>query len=84
MENATDFEDVKGKLSTWLQREDVIRWIRKKFTNFLRTYMDDNNKVVYEERIHEMCNNNKQSLEITFYHLSNKQPTIAIWLAEEP
>ena len=39
---------------------------------------------VYEERIREMCANNKQSLEITFVHLSLKYPTLAIWLAEEP
>lgn len=31
-----------------------------------------------------MCLNNKQSLEIDFMHLSAKQPTLAIWLAEEP
>ena len=31
-----------------------------------------------------MCANNKQSLEVTFTHLSNKYPTLAIWLAEEP
>jgi DNA replication licensing factor MCM2 len=31
-----------------------------------------------------MTSNNKQSLEITFNHLSTKHPTIAIWLAEEP
>jgi DNA replication licensing factor MCM2 len=31
-----------------------------------------------------MCQNNKQSLEITFNHLSAKFPTLAIWLAEEP
>ena len=31
-----------------------------------------------------MCSNNRQSLEVTFLHLSNKYPTLAIWLAEEP
>lgn len=31
-----------------------------------------------------MTLNNKQTLEITFIHLSHKHPTIAIWLAEEP
>jgi DNA replication licensing factor MCM2 len=31
-----------------------------------------------------MCLNNKQSLEVTFLHLSTKYPTLAIWLAEEP
>ena len=31
-----------------------------------------------------MCQNNKQSLEIVFSNLSQKFPTLAIWLAEEP
>lgn len=31
-----------------------------------------------------MCTNNKQSLDITFQHLSLKYPTLAVWLAEEP
>ncbi len=31
-----------------------------------------------------MCEANKQSLEITFVHLSDRYPTLAIWLAEEP
>lgn len=31
-----------------------------------------------------MCANNKQSLEVTFTQLSQKYPTLAIWLAEEP
>lgn len=31
-----------------------------------------------------MCTMNKQSLEITFLHLSQRYPTLAIWLAEEP
>lgn len=31
-----------------------------------------------------MCQNNRQSLEVNFTHLSDKKPTLAIWLAEEP
>lgn len=31
-----------------------------------------------------MCGSNKQSLELTFINLSQKYPTLAIWLAEEP
>jgi DNA replication licensing factor MCM2 len=31
-----------------------------------------------------MCQNNKQSFQIDFRDLSNKVPTLAIWLAEEP
>jgi DNA replication licensing factor MCM2 len=84
MEEVLDFEDVKGRLSTWLAKPEVVRWVQKLFASFLRSYKDDNGVHVYEERIKEMCENNKQSLEITFLHLSSKYPTIAIWLAEEP
>jgi DNA replication licensing factor MCM2 len=79
-----DYEDVKGKLSLWVQKIEIIKWIKKIFTNFLRTYKDESGMHVYEARIHDMCTNNRQSLDITFMHLSQKYPTLAIWLAEEP
>ena len=84
MNDVLDYEDVKGKLSLWVQRVEVIKWIRKIFQHFLRTYKDDAGQNVHEQRINEMCSNNRQSLEVTFLHLSNKYPTLAIWLAEEP
>jgi len=31
-----------------------------------------------------MCQENKQTLDVTFNHLSTKLPTMAIWVAEEP
>ena len=61
-----------------------MHWIRKKFSLFLRNYTDDKEQHIYEGRIQEMCQNNKQSIEVNFTHLSDKQPTLAIWLAEEP
>ncbi|CDW86911.1 mcm2 3 5 family protein [Stylonychia lemnae] len=79
-----DFEDVRGKISTWIQRPEVVLWIRKNFSHFLRTYKDENQVNVYEQRINEMCSQNKQSLEVNFSHLSRQNPTLAIWLAEEP
>lgn len=39
---------------------------------------------MYETRIQEMCQNNKQSIEVNFVHMSNKLTGIAIWIAEEP
>jgi hypothetical protein len=59
MADVLDFEDVKGKLSLWVQKPDVIRWIRKIFTSFLRSFKDESGQHVYEQRIHEMCLNNK-------------------------
>ena len=54
-----DYEDVKGQVSQWIQRQEVTRWIRKTFMNFLRTFKDETGASVYEERIREMCANNK-------------------------
>ena len=85
MQDVLDLEDVKGKLSAWVQRPEVARWIRKTFAHFLRTYTDENSgQNVHEQRINDMCANNKQSLEITYTHLTSKYPTLAIWLAEDP
>lgn len=51
----------------------------------MRNYSDEQTEqIVYEPRIQEMCQNNRQSIEVNFTHLSEKQPTLAIWMAEEP
>lgn len=59
MNDVIDFEDVKGQVSQWVQRPEVVRWIRKTFGNFLRNFKDDNGSGTYEERIRDMCSNNK-------------------------
>lgn len=84
MAKMLDFEEVRGSLSVWLQKKDVIQFVAKQFNTFLRNFKDDSGMFVYEDRIHSMCLNNKQSLEVVFTHLSSKNPTLAIWLAEEP
>lgn len=85
IQDVNDYEEVKGVLSEWVKRPEVVRWVRKSFSNFLRNFKDEQTGVsVYEERIREMCSNNKQSLEVTFTHLSEKYPFLAIWLAEVP
>ena len=81
---AIDFEDVKGRLALWVRRPEVERWIRRSFQTFLRTFVDENGMNVHEQRINEMCSSNKQSLEVTYTHLTNKFPTLAIWVAEDP
>lgn len=83
-QNILDFEDVKGPLSIWLKKDDVIKFIHRQFNQFLRNFRDEEGKFVYEEKIHTMCQNNKQSLEVVFNQLSSRYPTLAIWLAEEP
>jgi DNA replication licensing factor MCM2 len=52
MKDVLDYEDVKGKLSLWVQRKEVTSWIRKKFTVFLRSFVDEETGAnVHEQRI---------------------------------
>ena len=53
MQDVLDYEDVKGKLSIWVTRPEVRRWIRKMFGLFLRTTtdQDDFNKNIHEQKI---------------------------------
>jgi spore maturation protein CgeB len=67
-----DYSDYKEALSVWIQKPDVVFFIRKKFGMFLRNYVDENDQHVYEGRIQDMCQNNKQSIEVNFTHLSDK------------
>lgn len=76
LQNIVDYDDVKGPVSTWLKKTEVQRFISRQFENFLRRF--------YEDKIHEMCQNNEQSLQMDFNDFSAKYPTLAIWLAEEP
>jgi DNA replication licensing factor MCM2 len=83
-EDNIDYEDVKGTLAEWVTKPSVLKWIRQSFTQFLYAYREEGKAPVYEERINEMCQDNKQSLHVNFPHLSQKIPTLAIWVAEEP
>ena len=59
MDDVLDYEDVKGKVGNWVQRKEVVLWIRRMFDNFLRTFKEENGVHTYENRIHEMCLQNK-------------------------
>eukprot|EP00727_Mastigamoeba_balamuthi_P006273 m51a1_g2265 putative dna replication licensing factor mcm2 (949) ;mRNA; f:341298-344987 len=39
---------------------------------------------LYRKKITAMCAGNKESLEVSYVHLSRAQPTLSTWLAEEP
>lgn len=79
-----DFDDAKGNIVEWLKNPRTIRFIRHQFNNFLRNFKDEKDVEVYEQRITEMCVQNRQSLEVTYSHLSKSIPTLAIWVAECP
>jgi len=63
-----------------------VRWIRKTFKRFISNFRDSEagNKLIYLQKVQEMCNKNKQSLEINYRHLREANPTLAMWISYEP
>ena len=49
------FEDIKGPLSNWVKTESIQRQIKLRFRAFLDQYRDENNNLVYKQRIKDMC-----------------------------
>ncbi|KAL6519058.1 hypothetical protein OROHE_017482 [Orobanche hederae] len=84
-----DFEmyKVQGTLREWVTRDEVRRFIAKKFKEFLLTYVNPKNEhgdFEYLRQINEMVSVNKCSLEIDYKQFIYTHPNIAIWLADAP
>ena len=85
-EYEVDIENYDGPLREWINRDRTKLEIRRKFARFLRKYTAENDpgNLVYRKRIRDMCVNNRQSLEVSYLHLSRLEPTLAIWVADAP
>lgn len=83
-ERHLSIDEVKGKLPEWINEPRTQRWIRRSFKKFLLNFKDQNGVLLYENRINEMCANNKQSLEINPTHLQRMYPSILLWILESP
>ncbi|KAI3787309.1 hypothetical protein L1987_41687 [Smallanthus sonchifolius] len=76
---------VQGTLREWVTRDEVRRFIAKKFKEFLVTYRGkDTQEHNYLRQINEMVSVNKCSLEIDYKQFIFALPNIAIWLADAP
>ncbi|KAL8153547.1 hypothetical protein V2J09_011307 [Rumex salicifolius] len=78
---------VQGTLREWVTRDEVQRFISKKFKDFLLTYVNPKNEhgdYEYIRLINEMVSANKCSLEIDYKQFIYVHPNIAIWLADAP
>ncbi|CAK7336004.1 unnamed protein product [Dovyalis caffra] len=78
---------VQGTLREWVTRDEVRRFIAKKFKEFLLTYVNPKNEdgdFEYVRLINEMVSANKCSLEIDYKQFIYVHPNIAIWLADAP
>jgi DNA replication licensing factor MCM2 len=77
-------EDARGKLSEWIKNPRTSRMIKTNFIRFLREFADEAGNLIYLPKITEMCSENRQSLVIDYTHLSNADPRLALWIADEP
>ncbi|KAK3286195.1 hypothetical protein CYMTET_6236 [Cymbomonas tetramitiformis] len=88
----TTIGNYKGSLRDHLAKDSTQRAIMRKFANFLNQYVyskdvkvvENRGKNVYRPKIEEMCRGNYQSLEVSYLHLSEAEPDLAIWVADAP
>lgn len=71
-------------LREFIETDMVRREVKRRFIQFLRTHTDENGRAVYKDKIKKMCDANKQSLEVSYMHLSQAQPVFGIWVADAP
>ena len=57
-------------LLEWVQKAEIRREIKLRFSNYLRTTCDANGHPIYKEKIKQMVMENKQSLEVDYKFLA--------------
>jgi DNA replication licensing factor MCM2 len=98
-EEEVNLEAFDVPLREWIAQERTRTEVQRKFRRFLMTFEpsddeaeanDDNAKkrkrknIIYEDRIRNMCASNLQSLEVSYMHLMEAAPTLAMWLVDAP
>jgi hypothetical protein len=46
--NVLDFTDVRGPLFVWLKKQDVIKYVKRSFEQFLRHFKSEDDQYLYE------------------------------------
>lgn len=76
-------EEVRGRLTEWIVQDPVQAEIARRFRVFLKTYKDEMGNS-YKQKIQNMANEGRKSLEVDYRNLSKAQPLLAIWSADAP
>jgi DNA replication licensing factor MCM2 len=83
-ESIINNEQTKGSLSVWLRQVHVIRYVQHIFRSFIKNYKGNDGSLIYEKAIIDMCSNNRQSLEVTYSHISQFNDSLSKWIIECP
>ena len=82
-------------LREWIAQDRTRREIQRRFRAFLRHFTEENSSTgqrqrrrrgngIYEEKIREMCASNLSSLHVSYMHLMEEEPILAVWLTDAP
>lgn len=80
-----NIESYDCPLREWITKDRTKAEIRRRLSRFLRKgKMDAAGRSVYHKKIREMCNNNRQSLEVNYVELAEGDHLMATWVADAP
>jgi DNA replication licensing factor MCM2 len=81
---AFNLEDYTVPLVEWIAMEPTRKEIKRRFRRLLFEFSDSGGNAIYPLKIQAMCADNKQSLPVSFQHISHMDTTIVLWLADCP
>jgi DNA replication licensing factor MCM2 len=78
-------------LREWIAQDRTRREIQRRFRSFLRNFTGNPEDAsrrrgngIYEHKIRAMCAANLSTLQVSYLHLIEAQPILAIWLTDAP
>jgi len=77
-----------GNVKDWITEGRKRKAVKRRFKQFLLSFETASeggkNEKIYPQRIRNMCSRNSASLLVSFAHLGEANPQLAIWLADWP
>ncbi|CAD5117548.1 DgyrCDS6310 [Dimorphilus gyrociliatus] len=84
-ESIDHLEDTRGHpVRIWVTMEATKQEIMNRFKNILRTYLNQQGKNYFKEKIKAMVEANKKSLQVDYNIIANEEQAIAYFLPEAP
>jgi DNA replication licensing factor MCM2 len=94
-EDPINLEAFDVPLREWIAQDRTRREVQRKFRAFLRHFRPDRTEEeqqrrrrrgdgIYEQKIRVMCASNKAALQVSYNHLMEAEPLLAVWLADAP
>eukprot|EP00980_Cylindrotheca_fusiformis_P005741 scaffold1194_cov127-Cylindrotheca_fusiformis.AAC.18 len=79
-------------LREWIAQEQTRREVQRRFRAFLRHFVEGipagerrrRGNGIYELKIRQMCASNLSTLQVSYLHLMEAEPVLAVWVADAP